>query len=117
MKECLNCFKFFMPINSLQKYCPECLADSEVVKKRNRDRIARLRERRKQGVYYVERAAKNEPGGKTCPTCKRPFKPRSNRQVWCLECRKRGRQAARTRYMRKYLAEYRKRNRVKTPFA
>ncbi|MBC7325281.1 MAG: hypothetical protein H5T99_08205, partial [Moorella sp. (in: Bacteria)] len=116
MRECLNCLKFFEPVNSLQKYCPDCINDPEVQRERSRLRVHRLRERRKQGVRCLELAAKDEQG-KTCPICTRRFIPRNGRQVWCLECRKKGRQAARTRYMRGYMKKYRRQKRAKTPFA
>ncbi|MEW5897692.1 MAG: hypothetical protein AB1652_00770 [Bacillota bacterium] len=115
MKECLNCFKFFKPVNSLQKYCPECINNPEVQRERSRLRVCRLRERRKQGIRYMEMAAKKKQG-KTCSICTRQFIPRNGKQVWCLECRKKGRQAARSRYMQEYMKEYRRRKRAKTIF-
>jgi len=101
VKECLWCRAPFRPVNSNQKFCPDCISDPEVQRGRTRLRVRRLRERRKQGAEYLELATKDEYG-KTCPLCGRRFKPRSNRQVWCLECRKKGRRVAQTRYKRKY---------------
>ncbi|MCL6557958.1 MAG: hypothetical protein K6U74_03980 [Firmicutes bacterium] len=106
MKECRWCGALFKPTNSNQKFCPDCINNPEIQRERSRLRVCRLRDRRRQSIYYLELAVKDEQG-KVCPICGRRFSPRSNRQVWCLECRKKGRQAARTKYMRKYLEKKR----------
>ena len=106
MRECAWCRNFFKPGSNRQKYCPDCLADPDVIRERARLRKAAQREKGKKNRAGRARAPapKTREKEKRCPSCRKRFTPTSNRQIWCGDCRKEARREYLAWYMRKWRA-------------
>ena len=95
-KRCARCGRTFRCGSNRQKYCRDCR--ELVALERSRDRRARKRVPRRE----KERAPRRPPPlleEKAC-ACGHRFRPASNAQKWCPECRAKVRRAQKAAAMR-----------------